>query len=75
MRRRCDPAGVATASPGVVLVVDDNADTNEALRAILDLRGYESAAAFDGRDALTQLRAGLRPAVIVLDLAMPNLDG
>ena len=38
-------------------------------------RGYESAAAFDGRDALAQLRAALRPAVIVLDLAMPNLDG
>ena len=66
---------MATAAPGVVLVVDDNADTNEALRAILDLRRYESVAAFDGRDALVQLRTGLRPAVIVLDLLMPNLDG
>src|SRR5689334_4791685 len=60
---------------GVILVVDDNADTNDALTTILDLRGYRPVPAYDGHDALGQLRAGLRPSVIVLDLAMPFMDG
>ena len=60
---------------GIVLVVDDNADTNDALTTILEYRGYRPVPAYDGHDALSQLRAGLRPAVIVLDLAMPFMDG
>jgi len=58
-----------------ILVVDDNAETVGALVAVLELRGYETVSAFDGLDALTQLRAGLRPALVVLDWMMPNLDG
>ncbi len=37
--------------------------------------GYETATAVNGDDALHQLRAGLRPCLIVLDLAMPVMDG
>src|SRR5437016_7112463 len=58
-----------------ILVVDDNAETIAALAAMLELRGYETVSALDGLDALSQLRAGLRPALIVLDWMMPNLDG
>ena len=58
-----------------VLVIDDNAETNAALSAVLQLRGYETVSAHDGLDALTQLRAGLQPSLIVLDWMMPNLDG
>jgi CheY-like chemotaxis protein len=60
---------------GVILVVDDNADTNEALTTILEYRGYRPVSAYDGHEALSQLRVGLRPSVIVLDLAMPFMDG
>jgi len=63
------------ARPGPILIVDDNAETTAALTAMLDLRGYETASALDGLDALSQLRAGLRPSLIVLDWMMPNLDG
>ena len=59
----------------VVLVVEDYAEAASVLRRILVLRGYEVALAFDGFDALNILREGLRPAVIVLDVCMPLLDG
>ena len=60
---------------GPILVVDDNAATSAALVAVLELRDYETVVAYDGLDAFAQLRAGLRPSLIVLDWMMPNLDG
>src|SRR5690349_2295230 len=39
------------------------------------LCGYRVVAAYDGVDALEMLQNGLQPAAIILDLAMPNLDG
>jgi CheY-like chemotaxis protein len=59
----------------VVLLVEDNPETADVLRRIITLRGYKVVAAWDGLDALDMLRSGLRPAAIVLDLWMPNLDG
>ena len=59
----------------MILVVDDNTETTAALVAVLHVRGYETASAHDGLDALVQLRAGLRPSLIVLDWMMPRLDG
>jgi two-component system, chemotaxis family, chemotaxis protein CheY len=59
----------------LVLVVEDNAETADVLRRILVLRGYQVVVAWDGVDALEMLRDGLRPAAIVLDIAMPNVDG
>jgi len=58
-----------------VLVVEDNASTNEALTILLSMCGYFAISANNGHEALTMLRAGLRPAVIVLDLMMPFVDG
>jgi len=59
----------------VVLVAEDNHESADALRNILALRGYRVVHALDGIDALAILREGLRPAAIVLDLWMPNLNG
>ena len=58
-----------------VLLVEDNADTRDALRLFLELRGYAVASAKDGAEALALLRDGLRPCVILLDWNMPRLDG
>lgn len=58
-----------------VLVVEDNLETADVLRRILALRDFRVVAACDGIDAMALLHRGLRPAAIVLDLAMPNLDG
>ena len=46
-----------------------------ALTELLASEGYKVTAAADGGEALETLRAGLRPAVILLDLMMPNCDG
>lgn len=61
--------------PETVLIVDDDRAVLNALSELLESEGYAVAKAIDGADALTQLRAGLRPCVIVLDLMMPRMDG
>src|SRR5215208_6847382 len=60
---------------GSILVVEDDVDIQTALSSILRDVGYEVSCAGDGREALDRLRAGLRPAVILLDLMMPVMDG
>jgi CheY-like chemotaxis protein len=63
-------------SKGVVLLVDDDRDIVDAIRALLEDDGFDVVTANNGFAALRQLRrAGPRPDVIVLDLMMPLLDG
>ena len=64
-----------TAAAPVVLIVDDDAPLRRALGRILRQHGYVTMTAANGQEALDYLRRGERPAVIVLDLAMPLLDG
>ncbi len=66
--------GIAAHS-GPILIVDDSDETRSVLRMILGMRGYETVIAEDGLDALAYLRAGGRPAAVVLDVRMPNMDG
>ena len=58
-----------------VLVVDDDYDIRDTLQDLLELEGLRVASATNGRDALRQLRGGVRPAVILLDLMMPEMSG
>lgn len=60
---------------GLILVVDDDALVRAALAAVLELHGYMTATARDGVEGLSQLQAGPRPSLIVLDWTMPRLDG
>ena len=57
-----------------VMVVDDDADTREAIAMLLESEGIDVVAA-DAADALAALREGYRPNVIVLDLIMPHVSG
>ena len=59
---------------GPVLVVDDDPDSRALLEHLLSSEGYAVATASDGREALNRL-ADLHPAVILLDLEMPVMDG
>jgi CheY-like chemotaxis protein len=59
----------------LVLVVDDEVAIVELLAELLTDEGYDVHTAFDGRNALTLLRSGLRPMVIITDIMMPGLDG
>ena len=57
-----------------VLVVDDSPDTVDLLTELLCEHGYSVTLAFDGRDACTRALLA-QPDLILMDLAMPNLDG
>jgi len=57
-----------------VLVVDDDPDILEAICDILGNEGYRIARARHGLEALERLKEE-RPAVILLDLMMPVMDG
>ena len=66
---------LAASDAAPVLVVEDDRDLREVLAESLQLEGYEVVEAVDGLDALERLRAGVRPALVVLDLVMPRMDG
>lgn len=57
-----------------VLVVEDDRKLREFYRTALRTAGYEVGAVEDGTDALRRLEEW-QPDVIVLDLALPKLDG
>jgi DNA-binding response OmpR family regulator len=57
-----------------ILVVDDNRDNVEILRAFLESRGYVVVPAPDGKTALAKLEE-VHPALVLLDVMMPGMDG
>lgn len=57
-----------------ILTVDDDPHVVRSLRAALESHGYEVRAAPSGASAL-EACASQRPDVVLLDLAMPGLDG
>ncbi len=58
-----------------VLIVEDDTDSREALTEFLIDGGYLPLAVADGVEALSHLRSGGRPSLIVLDLILPRIDG
>lgn len=61
--------------PGTLLIVDDDPYVREALSELLACEGHPVASAIHGRDALDYLHSHPAPALILLDLAMPVMDG
>jgi two-component system, chemotaxis family, chemotaxis protein CheY len=63
----------------IVLVVDDNPAIRDMVSWALELDGYEPAEAAEGQEALAWIdnaaREGRYPSVILLDLAMPGMNG
>jgi len=57
-----------------VLIVDDEPAVRAALDRALRLDGYDVALAADGREALDRL-ADTRQDAVILDVAMPGIDG
>ncbi len=66
---------LAVRSPGAgILVVDDDEGTRRNLRKALEKGGWRVTEAANGRIGLEQVRAE-RPALVLLDLLMPEMDG
>jgi CheY-like chemotaxis protein/anti-sigma regulatory factor (Ser/Thr protein kinase) len=61
--------------PGAgVLIVEDDADTRAMLRRSLEKEGWRVSEAANGRIGLEQVAAD-PPALVLLDLMMPEMDG
>ncbi len=58
-----------------VLVVEDDNDLRESLSQALRDHGFTVTSASNGQQALDLLHTGIKPAVILLDLMMPVLNG
>lgn len=58
-----------------ILIVEDDADLALSLAQALEEEGYLTTVARNGQEALELLRAGFRPALILLDLLLPVMDG
>jgi PAS domain S-box-containing protein len=57
-----------------ILIVDDNPDAADTLALLLRLGGQEVEVAYDGPTGLARARE-FQPAVILLDIGMPGMDG
>ena len=61
-------------SPAGILIADDDPDTVEGIRDLLEGRGYRVCVAHDGGEAVERIR-GNGIDVLILDLRMPVLSG
>jgi signal transduction histidine kinase/DNA-binding response OmpR family regulator len=66
----CAPA----ARPLEIVLVEDNADIRESLRALLELAGHAVAEAEDGQSGIALIRER-RPNVALVDIGLPGVDG
>lgn len=70
-----EPAtAAASALPPRVLVVDDERDGADTLAQLLELLGFEPIVAYDGEAGVVAALEH-KPAVVILDLHMPNMGG
>jgi CheY-like chemotaxis protein len=69
------PAGGVGGPVRVILVVDDDDAIRDSLTFVLEDEGYRVHTAADGRDALAVLARIPCPALALVDLRMPVMDG
>jgi CheY-like chemotaxis protein len=71
-----DRAGHTLMNRPTILLIDDDAEDLGDLAAMLVAAGFETVAVRNGREALHYLTSGkTEPAIIVTDLAMPDMSG
>lgn len=65
----------AAAQERSVLVAEDDEDVRDALVELVRSHGYDVVAVTNGWEALERLRVAPRPRLMIIDLAMPIVDG
>ena len=58
-----------------ILIVEDDIGLRDALSEVLELAGYPTRCAQNGREALDLLRTPPWPTIILLDLNLPVMNG
>lgn len=74
MSHAADTAPPDTAPLREILIVEDEADTAEALSVTLETAGFAPVLALDGSEALRQLQTRA-PHLLLLDLRLPDMHG
>lgn len=62
-------------SMGNILIIDDDDAIRKSIASVLELEGYSTSSASDGKQALEMIRAGQIPDIILLDMMMPVMNG
>jgi two-component system alkaline phosphatase synthesis response regulator PhoP len=57
-----------------VLLVDDDPDFVEAVKAVVEGDGYEVEVGYDGNECLEKVK-DFKPDIIILDVMMPEVNG
>jgi signal transduction histidine kinase/CheY-like chemotaxis protein len=68
------PAAAAEPQGVSVLLVEDNPDSREMIRTLLEMHGFQVSEAGTGADGIALARS-LQPAVAVVDVGLPDIDG
>jgi PAS domain S-box-containing protein len=71
---RAPAPGGATGSGRRLLVIEDDADVGEALRAALEVGGHEVEIAANGYEGIAKARV-FHPEVVLCDIGLPGMDG
>lgn len=58
-----------------IMVIDDDISLLHALEDTLTKAGYTTSLANSGKEALSKIEKGFIPDIILLDLAMPDMNG
>ena len=58
----------------LILIVEDNARSRKLARDVLQYKGYQTVETETGEEAL-QLARTLHPALILMDIQLPGIDG
>ena len=62
-------------TPPVVLVVEDDEHISQVLRFMLERQGYQVVHMADGRAASNHVASSSPPALVLLDVMLPYVDG
>lgn len=57
-----------------IMVVDDEPDTVDLVKLVLETEGYEILVAYSGQEALDMIKVN-PPDLVLLDIMMPQMDG
>ncbi len=58
-----------------IMIVDDSSTMVWSLKTTLEMNGFAVETASDGVQALTRLKGGVKPDLIITDINMPNMGG
>ncbi|MGX4641363.1 hybrid sensor histidine kinase/response regulator [Massilia sp. SYSU DXS3249] len=64
----------AALAPCRVLIIEDNPDAADTLKAFLDMEGHDTSVVHDGQEGLARLLSE-RFDVVVCDVGLPGMDG